>query len=129
MEITYESHYRFAEACVRAGATIVQSADSLASLNIISPFIYEKYAYPYEKRFFERINKLKDRYTFATLLHICGDNSRVAEKLASTGCDILECDYQVDLADYARRLGNRVCLMGNLNPAGNLFRGSPESVR
>ena len=32
LEVLYESHYRYVEACVKAGADIVQCADSLASL-------------------------------------------------------------------------------------------------
>ena len=128
MDITSESHYRFVEACVRAGATLVQSGDSLASLDIISPSIYQKYAYPFEKRFFQRISKLKESYQFATILHICGNNTAIAPLLADTGCDILECDYKVSLADYAQRIGSKVCLLGNLNPAGALLRGTPENV-
>ena len=128
MEVSYESHYRFCEACVKAGASIVQSGDSLASLNMISPGIYEKYAFPFEKRFFQRIGKLKKDYNFATLLHICGNNTLIAEKLMATGCDILEVDYQIDLAHYKKLSGGKVCLMGNLNPAGVLLRGRPEEV-
>ena len=128
MEITSESHYRFVEACVRAGATLVQSGDSLASLDIISPSIYRKYASPYEKRVFERISRLKESYRFATILHICGNNTKIAPLLADTGCDILECDYKVSLADYAGQIGSKVCLLGNLNPAGALLRGTPDDV-
>jgi uroporphyrinogen decarboxylase len=128
LEITHEAHYRHCEACIKAGAAIVQCADSLASLNIISPKIYGKYAFPYEKRFFDRINVLKKDYDFYTLLHICGNNTLVAKKLAASGCDILEVDYQIDLAYYKKLAGNKVCLMGNLNPAGALFRGTPGEV-
>ena len=128
IEVCYESHYRYCEECVKAGASIVQSADSLASLNMISPHIYEKYAFPFEKRFFERIDKLKKDYNFVTLLHICGNNTLIAEKLMATGCDILEVDYQIDLAYYKKLAGDKVCLMGNLNPAGALFRGTPAEV-
>lgn len=128
METTYETHYRFIVACLEAGATIVQCADSLASLDITSPSIYEKYAFPYEKRFFEKMKKLKSRYNFVTLLHICGNNTPIAPLLAKTGCDILECDYKVDLHQYAELMGKDVCLLGNLNPAGNLLSGSPERV-
>jgi uroporphyrinogen decarboxylase len=127
LEIVYDAHYRYCEACVKAGASIVQSADSLASLNMISPQIYAKYAFPYEKRFFERISVLKKDYCFYTLLHICGNNTLIAEKLMATGCDILEADYQIDLA-YYKKLAGGVCLMGNLNPAGALLLGTPEEV-
>ena len=129
MEVCTETLCRFAEACVKAGASIVQDADSLASLDMISPAIYEKYALPFEKKFFRRLNLLKKDYSFATLLHICGNNSRVAEKLADTGCDILEVDYKVDLSYYKEKIGDRVCLLGNINPAGNVMSGTAEDVR
>lgn len=128
IEVCYESHYRYCEACVKAGASIVQSADSLASLNMTSPSIYAEYAFPYEKRFFERIGKLKSEYNFATLLHICGNNTLIAEQLMATGCDILEVDYQVDLEYYRKLAGDKVCLMGNLNPAGVLLHGTVAEV-
>lgn len=128
IEIAYESHYKYVEACVKAGASIVQSADSLASLDIISPAIYEKYAFPYEKRFFERINKLKSEYDFLTLLHICGDNTSILHLLADTGCDILEVDYKVDMAYYKKKMGNSMCLMGNINPSGSILVGTEEEV-
>jgi uroporphyrinogen decarboxylase len=123
-----EAHYCYVEACVRAGASIVQCADSLASLNMTSPLIYEKYAWPWERRFFQRINALKKDYTFATLLHICGNNTLIADKLMATGCDILEVDYQIDLLDYKKRKPEMLCLMGNLNPAGALLSGTPSDV-
>lgn len=119
---------RYTQACVEAGADIVQCGDSLASLNMISPSIYKKYAFPFEKRFFESVNTLKKDHDIVSLLHICGNNSRIAELLADTGCDILEVDTAIDLSDYRSRLGQKVCLMGNLNPAGALFRGTPEQV-
>jgi uroporphyrinogen decarboxylase len=95
---------------------------------MISPKIYAKYTFPYERRFFERINALKKDYDFYTLLHICGNNTLITEKLMATGCDILEVDYQIDLAYYKKLAGNRICLMGNLNPAGALLRGTPREV-
>ncbi len=128
MEVLYESHYRYVEACVKAGADIVQCADSLASLDVISPAMYEKYAYPYEKKFFDRIDKLKYEYDFHTLLHICGDNTLIIEKMADTGADIIEFDYKVSMAYAKQKVGDRVCLMGNLNPCGALLDGTPEQV-
>lgn len=129
MEVLYETHYLYVEACVKAGADIVQCADSLASLDVISPKMYEKYAYPYEKKFFDRIESLKADYDFHTLLHICGDNTLIIEKMADTGCDIIEFDYKVSMAYAKEKVGDRVCLMGNLNPCGALMSGTTEQVQ
>lgn len=129
MEITTETLFLYTKACIGAGADIVQDADSLASLDMISPAIYERFVYPYEQKFFSRVNALKKEYQFATLLHICGNNTKIAGMLADTGCDILEVDYKVDLAEYHRTVGDKVCLLGNMNPAGNLMSGTGEDVR
>lgn len=126
--LLYESHYRYVEACVKAGADIVQCADSLASLDVISPKMYEKYAFPYEKKFFDRIDKLKGDYDFHTLLHICGDNTLIIDKMADTGADIIEFDYKVKMSYVKEKVGDRVCLMGNLNPCGALLEGTKEDV-
>ena len=128
LEVLYESHYRYVEACVKAGADIVQCADSLASLDVISPAMYEKYAFPYEKKFFDRIDKLKKDYSFHTLLHICGDNTLIIERMADTGADIIEFDYKVKMSYAKQKAGDRVCLMGNLNPCGALLEGTPLQV-
>ncbi|MDR2515938.1 MAG: hypothetical protein LBC88_00995, partial [Spirochaetaceae bacterium] len=37
-------------------------------------------------------------------------------------------DYQIDLVYYKELAAGKVCLMGNLNPAGALFRGTPGEV-
>jgi uroporphyrinogen decarboxylase len=128
MEVLYESHYRYVQACVFAGADIVQCADSLAWLDVISPAMYEKYAFPYEKKFFERIDKLKSDHDFYTLLHICGDNTLILQKMAETGCDIIEFDYKVSMAHCKKTIGDKVCLMGNLNPCGAMLDGTPKQV-
>jgi uroporphyrinogen decarboxylase len=48
--------------------------------------------------------------------------------MAETGADILEIDAKVDMAEAKRLVGDRVCLMGNLDPSEVLHRGSPERV-
>lgn len=129
MEICTQSLIAFATACVKKGADIVMSGDSLASLNMTSPTIYRTYCAPYEKKFFDAMNALKKDYRIATVLHVCGKNDLVADDMMKTGCDIIEVDYACDLALYKKlSTKNNVCILGNLNPAGNMFRGTPESV-
>ncbi len=129
MELTTDSLIAFAKACLEAGATIVQAGDSLASLDMISPAMYRKWAWPSERRFFGELTPLAQRHGAATLMHICGNMTGVLEPMADTGAMILELDSKVDLATAKRLVGSRVCLMGNLNPVTALWRGSPQEVR
>ncbi len=128
LDLTTDALIAFATACLEAGAHIVQAGDSLASLDMISPAMYRNWAWPAERRFFETINPLAEQHGAATLLHICGNMTPVLEVMAETGAQILELDHKVSLKTAKKRVGHRVCLMGNLDPVEVLWRAAPESV-
>ncbi len=129
MGLATDALVAFAEACLDAGADIVQAGDSLASPDMISPATYRKWALPAERRFFAAINPTAEARGAATLLHICGNTTAILESMADTGAHILELDHKVSLKAARKALGARVCLMGNLDPVELLWRGSPEKVR
>jgi uroporphyrinogen decarboxylase len=128
MGLATEALIAFSRACLEAGAHLVQAGDSLASPDMISPATYRKWAWPAERRFFETINPAAEQHGAATLLHICGNTTPVLSLMADTGAHILELDHKVSLKTAKRVVGNRVCLMGNLDPVELLWRGSPEAV-
>ena len=128
LEIAADGLIAFLAALLEAGSDFLQAGDSLASLSMISPAFYEKYAWPAEKRVFDAINPLAHAKGCVTLLHICGDTTRILPLMADTGADILELDTQVDLAAARRIVRDRVCLMGNISPVNELLEGSPRSV-
>ena len=49
------------------------------------------------------------------------------EGLADTGCDALGVDWTIDIADARARVGHRVALQGNLDPA--TLAASPDAIR
>jgi len=124
-----ETLLAFASAQLEAGAAIIQLADSLASLNVISPAMYRKYVFPYEKEFFTRIRSLCRKHDAVALLHICGDNRAVLADYVRTGADIIAIDHAVDLPEARRIVGEDTCIIGNLDPSGALLFGDPEAVR
>ncbi|MBI2928458.1 MAG: uroporphyrinogen decarboxylase family protein [Verrucomicrobia bacterium] len=128
MDATTEALITFAKACLAAGAHLVQAGDSLASIDMISPAMYRKWAWPSERRFFETLNPLAEKAGAATLLHICGDMTPVLEWMADTGAHVLELDSKVSLRAAKQRVGQRVCLMGNLNPVTVLWQGTPADM-
>ncbi len=128
MELTTEALIAFAKACLDVGANIVQAGDSLASIDMISPRLYRKWAFPFEQRFFTELNSYARPYAGLTLLHICGNMTPVLETMADTGAQILELDSKVDLSVAKAKVGRRVCLMGNLNPVELLWQGSVREV-
>lgn len=61
--------------------------------------------------------------------HICGDTSDRLEIVADTGCAAFSVDYQVDLKNAVTSMNNRMAIIGNLDPAGILYCGTPEDVK
>ena len=49
------------------------------------------------------------------------------ESIAASGCDGVGLDWTIDLGEARRRVGDRVALQGNLDPA--VLLSTPEAVR
>jgi uroporphyrinogen decarboxylase len=114
----------FGKACHDAGSDILHCGDSLASCDMISPKQYEEYAFPYQKK----VIQAWKAYGARTLLHICGNSSKVLHLYADTGADIVEIDYKVDLAYAKRMIGDRTCLLGNVDTVTAMLQGTPDEV-
>ncbi len=129
MDLSSDALIAFLKALLEAGSDVAQAGDSLASLSMISPAIYEKYVFPFEKKVFSAIDPIAHARGAVTLLHICGDTRKILPLMAETGADILEIDSKVDLAEAKALTRGKVALMGNLDPTEVLFRGTPKTVR
>jgi len=115
-----------AKAQFDAGADHIFTPDPTASGDLIPADFYEQLAFPAAKRQSEAIRKYKDKY--AHHYHICGNTSDRLEILAGVGMSVLSLDNQVSLKDAKERIGDKVCICGNVNPADTLFMGTPEKV-
>jgi uroporphyrinogen decarboxylase len=125
LDLAADALIAFGKACADAGSDLLHCGDSLASCDVISPKDYEKWAFPYERK----VIQAWKAYGARTLLHICGDSSKVLDLYAETGVDVIEVDHKVDLA-YARSIvGDRACVIGNVDPVTVLLQGTPETVR
>lgn len=127
MDVCTETAIAFAVAALESGADVVMSGDSLASLDMISPPIYEHWVWPYERHFFDCVRPHAEQRGALTLLHICGNTVPILRSMASTGAHVLEIDWKVPITT-AR---DETCckpLMGNLDPTSVLLQGSPDEV-
>jgi uroporphyrinogen decarboxylase len=129
MNVASETIIAFLNAQTETGQHIAYLGDSLASCDMISPETYRRFVFPYHCRVFEAIRDTCRRYGAHAMLHICGDNTAILKDLAATGTEIYEVDSKIDLREARRQIGDEVCLIGNLNPAGALMTGTPADVR
>ncbi len=125
LDLAADALIAFGKACVDAGSDILHCGDSLASCDMISPYYYEKYAFPYQKKVIQAWKE----YGAKTLLHICGDSTQVLELYADTGADIVEIDYKVDLTYAKAVIGDRTCILGNVDTVTALLQGDPDKVK
>ena len=128
IEMCTEAVILFQKACIDTGADIIQVGDSLASIDMISPDMYRKWAYPYEKESFDAVNEYGRDKDCISILHICGNTTAILEDMADTGADIVEIDSKVSMRTAKETIGTGSALMGNLEPSAVLLQGTPDLV-
>jgi uroporphyrinogen decarboxylase len=124
LELTTQALMRFGLAEIKAGAHLVQCGDSLASASVISPEMFQRWVLPYHQRVFRAWKEAGA----ITVLHVCGNNSRILHLLAETGADIVAVDHLVDLRLAKATIGGQVCLIGNLAPVETMLQGTQAMV-
>jgi hypothetical protein len=89
----------FARAQVEAGADVIGIGDPAASL--VGPKIYREFVWPYERKMVEGLHALGARVR----LHICGNTRPILERLGQLGCEIIDLDSMVPIAEARVKMG------------------------
>jgi MtaA/CmuA family methyltransferase len=121
-EFVVEMELRYARAQVEQGVDLIGIGDAAASL--ISRRFYEELVWPYEKRLVDGLHALGT----SVRLHICGDIRHLLDGIGRLGCDIVDIDWMVPLADAREAMGPEPALLGNIDPVQALRNGSPASI-
>ena len=124
LDLAAEAVSRFGLAQLRAGAHILQCGDSLASGSVISPVTFRRFVLPRHQKIFSTWKQAGA----ITVLHVCGNNARMLDLFAETGADIVAIDSLVDLRLAKETIGDRVCLIGNIDPVAVMLQGSAKRV-
>jgi MtaA/CmuA family methyltransferase len=91
--------------------------DPSASGNLLSPKHFEAFVAPYTGRVIDAVHAMG----LPTILHICGNTTKILPMVAELGPGALSFDHAVDPAVAKEAIGNSVCLLGNLDPADTLL--------
>jgi uroporphyrinogen decarboxylase len=62
------------------------------------------------------------------IAHNCARVGHILDMYPGTGIDALHLAPEIDIGEAKRRIGDRVCLIGNLDQLGTLLSGTPEEV-
>lgn len=116
---------QFIRLMIEAGADMVSNGDSPAGPSMISPAMYQKFAYPYEQQLIEEAHKLNTPY----LLHICGNTDLILEQFAIMNMDAVELDYKTPIERIHHLLSDKTTLFGTVDPSGIMALGTPKDVQ
>jgi uroporphyrinogen-III decarboxylase len=100
----------FAKAQIEAGCEIIGMGDAICSQ--IDVDSYNTYVRDRHKEIIDFIHDLGGKVK----LHICGDTTQLLPSYVDFNLDILDLDWQVDIAHARSLLGEKVILAGNINP-------------
>jgi uroporphyrinogen decarboxylase len=93
-------------------------------VGFISEAHYLEFAHPYLTRICEAFPK-----DWVKLYHNDAEVGACLEHLPDAGFNVLNWGKQYDIREIKRRVGHRLCLMGNVNPLEIGVHGTPEEVR
>ena len=114
----------YLNAQIEAGAQAVQIFDTWGGA--LSFDAYREFSLRYMQRIVEGLTRESEGRPVPVILFSKGCNTQL-EALAGSGCDALGVDWTITLAEARQRVGRRVALQGNLDPA--ILLATPEVIR
>ena len=107
-----------------AGASALMLFDTWGG--ILSRHHFLEFSLGYMERIVARLNRADDPAAVPIILFTKGGGSWL-EAMAATGCQALGLDWTEDLGHARQRVGERVALQGNMDPA--ILEASPRRIR
>ncbi|TNF33063.1 MAG: uroporphyrinogen decarboxylase [Gammaproteobacteria bacterium] len=114
----------YLNAQIRAGAQAVQVFDTWGGL--LSGPAYEAFSLRWMQRIVDGLIREHDGRKVPVILFTKGGGQWL-ETMANSGCDALGLDWTTDIGHARERVGQRVALQGNMDPA--MLLASPASIR
>ncbi len=115
----------YAKAFKAAGADGIMMAEPVAGL--LSPSLEEEFSSPYVKKIIDAVQE----DSFIVVYHNCGDNvPKMLDSVLSIGAAAYHFGNTIDMEqDIIAQVPADIVVMGNIDPAGVLRMGTPESVK
>ena len=124
LDVTARSVTAYLNAQIAAGAQAVMVFDSWGGA--LSHNAYREFSLRYMQQIVDGLTRESDGRKVPVIIFTKGGGLWL-ESIADTGCDGLGLDWTVDIGDARARVGDRVALQGNMDPA--VLYGTPERIR
>jgi uroporphyrinogen decarboxylase len=124
LDVVARSVARYLTAQAAAGAQALMVFDTWGGL--LSPDMFREFSLRYMSQIVQSIKSDNAARNVPIILFSKGANGHL-ETLADTGCTALGLDWTISLGDARSRVGSRVALQGNLDPA--TLHAHPDTIR
>lgn len=123
LEKATEFLIEYAKAFKAAGANGVAMAEPAAGL--LSPSLIDEFSSPYV----QKIREAVEDENFAFLYHNCGNVEPLMKNMEKLDMEVYSFGNAIDIEKALQALPSDKFIMGNIDPAGTLRHGTPESIR
>ena len=124
LEITTQAVVAYLNAQLAAGAQALMVFDTWGG--ILTPRAYQEFSLAYLAQIVAGLVREIGNVQVPVILFTKGGGAWL-EEIAATGCDAVGIDWTINLGDARRRIGDRVAVQGNLDPA--VLYASPDRIR
>lgn len=124
LEVTADAVTHYLNAQIDAGAQAVMVFDTWGGM--LTQAAYREFSLNYIQRIVERIQREHAGQRVPNIVFTKGGGLWL-EDIAAIGCDAVGLDWTIDIGSARARVGDKVALQGNLDPA--ILLTTPEAVR
>ena len=114
LEINTQAVIAYLNAQIEAGAQAVMLFDTWGGM--LSQAAYHEFSLAYLRRIIAGLTRAREGLRVPSIVFTKGGGGWL-ESIAATGCDAVGLDWTVDIGAARARVGMRVALQGNLDPA------------
>ncbi len=122
--VSLETAKAYVAAGMELGLTPTIS-EPMSSCTVVSPKAFRQFSLPYLK---ELVDFIKARGKGVTI-HICGQTEKIWEDLVDMGIVGLSIDNVASITRCKQKVGDRVKILGNVDPGVIMYSGTPLEVR
>ena len=123
-KVSLETAKAFADAAIKIGLTPTIS-EPMSSCTVVSPKVFREFSLPYLRELVDFI-KSKGR---GVVIHICGQTNKIWRDLADMGIAGMSIDNVASIKECKETIGMDTKIMGNVDPGGVMYSGTPDEVR
>lgn len=125
LEFVTECNLAFVKAVYSEYGLICGIGDPVSCSNLISTKQFEEFSEPYLKKTIDGIYKITGK---KPTLHICGKTKDIWDRLGEMNISTFSVDNCEDLGELKNAIGDKVCLLGNIDPVSVIRNGTVKDV-